>query len=207
MQPIMDDQANRHLLQEGRPENYGSTPEATNQSPINDELTLTPPSVMPMQSSNEGEPRSASPDVQIPSTCTDLACFYKKLKVYVAHVEDSEQWVTSKLIPFLERLSFEVVRISDAIPGKPYLYARTEFIKEASKIIFVISKMSKSDKDFLYDLSKALHKNPDPTEITIIPILFENATHYDVPTQIKELTSIRYSDPNFPTKITKSLYS
>ena len=63
-------------------------------------------------------------------------------KVYLAHGEDSKQWVTDRLIPVLKSFKVEVVTIDDAIPGKTYLSARADFIKEACKIIIVLSEQS-----------------------------------------------------------------
>lgn len=44
-------------------------------------------------------------------------------------------------------------------------------------------------------------------KITIIPILFENATLEDVPTQIMDLTIIRNDDAEFEVKIKRSVCS
>ena len=139
------------------------------------------------------------------AACKDLVCCKKK--VYLAYGEDSKQWVTDRLIPLLKSFNVEVVTIDDAIPGKTYLSARADFIKEACKIIVVLSEQSVQDKPFLYDISKAQHKDPDPRKILIIPVLFGNVTHDDVPTSIKELIPISYNDLEFVTKIKQSVDS
>ena len=130
-----------------------------------------------------------------------------KKKLYLAHGEDSKQWVTKRLIPVIETFNIKVVTICDAIPGKTYLSARADFIKEACKIIVVLSEQSVKDKTFLHDISKAQHKDPDPTGILIIPILFENVTLDDVPTSIRDLIPISYDSPDFAIKIKKSIDS
>lgn len=78
---------------------------------------------------------------QASATGKPQICNCRKL-MYVTYGEDSKQWVTNTLIPFLATLNVEVVTISDAIPGKTHLSARTDFIKESSKMIIVISKES-----------------------------------------------------------------
>lgn len=155
--------------------------------------------VPPLQAPND----EANGEV-VPSARKDLAC---KKKLYLAHSEDSKQWVSDTLIPSLETVEVEVVTIRDAIPGKTKLSARTDFIKEACKIILVISKQSKEDKTFLHDISKARHKDPDPTKITIIPILFGNVTHNDVPKSITDLIPIHHDDEEFQKKIKQSIDS
>ena len=182
---------------------YGSVANTTAES-------VTPAGAS-MQPAIAGEqlPLQATDDditVPIPSTCKALA--YRKT-VYITHSNDSEQWVVNTLIPFLRELKFnvEVVRISDAIPGKPKLSARLDFINEASKTILVISKQSIKDGCFLFDTNKALYKDPGSTKMMIIPILYENVAYSDIPEQIVHLTSISYNDPKFATKITKSIDS
>jgi len=137
--------------------------------------------------------------------CKDLTCHYKKT-VYVTYTDDSKEWVINVLKPFPMDLNVDVVTICDAIPGKTILSARTDFINKATKIILVISKQSITDKIFLFDINKALHKNPDPTEITIIPILYGNVVCSDAPEQVADLISISYDDPEFAAKITNSVY-
>ena len=159
--------------------------------------------------SDEKLPLQATDDdktVPIPSTCKALAYYYRKI-VYITHGNDSGQWVVDKLICFLVNLNVEVVRISDAIPGREYYSARLDFINQANKIILVISQQSIKDNAFLFDIARVLHKDSDPNEITIIPILYVNVAHSDIPEQIRHLTSISYVDPEFVTKITKSIYS
>ena len=159
--------------------------------------------------SDEQLPLQATDDdksVPIPSTCKALVYYYRKV-VYITHGDDSEQWVVGTLISFLVKLNVEVVRISDAIPGKEHYSARLDFINKANKTILVISQQSIKDNAFLYDISRVLHKDSDLTKITIIPILYANVTHSDIPGNIKHLISIRYVDAEFVTKITKSIYS
>ena len=195
---VNDNQLNRPLLPNDNNEYYHSSRSATNNSPANNKLALTLPDAASVH--GHKEPNSD------PFAHKDLICNCKKI-MYVAYGEDSKQWVTDTLIPFLATLNVEVVTISDAIPGKTQLSARTDLIKEASKMIIVISKQSIKDKKNLYDISKAQHKDPDPTKITIIPILFENATPEDVPTQIMDLTLIRNNDAEFEEKIKRSVCS
>ena len=172
----------------------GDNTSATNTSVTN---TLTPAGI-PIQATDDKT-------VPTPSTCKTLD-YYRKT-IYITNSDDTEQWVSEILISFLVKLIVKVVRISDAIPGKPRLSARVDFINEANKTILVISQQSIKDKDFLYDISKVLHKDPDPTKIKIIPILYGNVAHSDIPKEIVHLTSIRTNDPEFVAKITRSIYS
>ena len=136
------------------------------------------------------------------AACKDLV---DKKKVYLAHGEDSKQWVTDTLIPVLKALNFEVVTINDAISGKTYLSARDDFIKEACNMIVVISEQLVKDKTFLHDISKAQHKDPDPTKFSIVPILFGNVTLSDVPTSIMDVIPISNANPEFVAKIKLSI--
>ena len=212
--------ASEPLLQTASHDDYGSVDNTSpeSRSKTNNGLTLTsagaslqPASVDKSNKSDEQLPLQATDDdkaVPIPSTCKALAYYnYCRKTVYIAHGNDSEQWVVETLIPFLIELNVKVIRISDAIPGKAHYSARIEFIDEANKTILVISEQTKSDKDFVYDINRALHKDSDPTKITIIPILYENISHSDIPKQVVHLISIRNNDPDFVTKITKSIYS
>lgn len=197
---------------------YGST--ATSNRQDTEELTLTPvgdgnnaPSAqVTSDDTHENESANNTVDPQlrndtVPSTCKELACYYFKIVIYVTFSHDSKQWIFETLKPFLETLNVKMTTIFDAIPGKPRLKARYDLINEANKTISVISRESTKDKYFSSDLSRALHKDPYPTKITVIPILYGDVTHSDIPELIKDLTEIRNDDPEFIAKMTKSIYS
>ena len=173
---------------------------------------------LPMQATNDDDNKRM---VIVPFTRKDVAC---KGTVYVTHGNDSKEWVMNILKLFLIKLRFEVITVSDLIPGTVYHTAHTNFIYKANKIIVVISKLSIKNKLFLYDIGQALskdnpgtntrkisqtpHKDVDPgLDPRIIPIIYENATPNDIPKEIVHLTYISYNDPEFKEKIKESVYS
>lgn len=199
---IAEDNHNDRAVED---EDNSSTANVSNGAAIcrrpNDQAESSSGEHLPLQVSDDDANGAMVPSA---TTCKDLTC---KKKLYLAHGEDSKPWVTETLIPIIETFNIEVVTICDAIPGKTYLSARADFIKEACKIIVVVSEQSVKDKTFLHDISKAQHKNPDPTKILIIPILFRNVTLDDVPTSIRDLIPISYNSPDFVAKIKLSIDS
>ena len=122
----------------------------------------------------------------------------------MAHGADSRQWVTDTLTPVLKAFNVEVLTIDDMSAGVNRMSAHMDLIKEACKVIVVVSEQSAKDKLFLYDISLAQYKDPDPSKISIIPILFGNVTHSDLPTSIMHLLPISYDNPDFVAKIKQS---
>ena len=195
-----------HNNRAAKDEDNSSTANISNGAGIchrpNDQVESSSGEHLPLQVTDDDANGAMVPSA---TTCKDLTCCKKKL--YLAHGEDSKPWVTETLIPVIQAFNIKVVTICDAIPGKTYLSARADFIKEACKIIVVVSEQSVKDKTFLHDISKAQHKNPDPTKILIIPILFRNVTLDDVPTSIRDLIPISYDSPDFVAKIKLSIDS
>ena len=147
---------------------------------------------------------TSSPSESLPSVNQNLTHSYRKV-VYVVFSEDSEHWTITILIPFLIILNIKVLTLSsEAIPGSPLISMMRELINKSDKLILIISKLSIKEMFFLYNIDYALHK--DPTGMSIIPVLYENATHSDIPKQVLHLISISNNDPEFANKITSSVY-
>ena len=154
-----------------------------------------------IQSENVGDDDIIEP---VPSTCKPLAYYHS---VYIAYGSDSENWVINVLKPFLAELNVKVSTKSDAIPGQTQPAAHMHLINEANKIILVMSNESIKDHYFLYDMNKAMHKDPGPTKSTVIPILYENISPSDIPAEVVHLASVSNNDPELKIKVTKSIYS
>ena len=134
-------------------------------------------------------------------------------KVYVIHRSDSEQWVMDQLKPILTELNIDMSTSHDFIPGKPVAQAHGDSIKEAEKVIVVFSKLAVEDNEesndqkwFKFALSQAEHKDPDPSNISVIPILHDNITHASLPDRMRNMVLLTTNDPQFKCKIQKSVF-
>ena len=101
---------------------------------------------------------------------------------------------------------------NDFIPGKTVAQAHSDSIREAENIIVVFSKLAVEDiqseeqKWFKFALSRAEHKDPDPSNITIIPILHGNISHTNLPGSVRDITPLTANDTQFKSKIQKSIF-
>ena len=134
----------------------------------------------------------------------------KKKCVYVVHSEDSKDWVMKTLQPILGELNTDMLTSEDLVPGKTIAQARLDSTKEAQIVMVVFSKLtiakgrpSEEQKWFNYELSQAVHKDPDPLNITVIPILLEAISSDQLPESMKNIVPLKINDPQFKHKIQK----
>ena len=133
--------------------------------------------------------------------------------VYVIHLSDSEQWVMVELKPILTELNINMFSSHDFIPGKTKAQAHSDSIKKAEKVIVVFSRLTVEDNEqsteqkwFKFALSQAEHKDPDPSKISVIPILHGAVTHASLPERIRNTISLATNDPQFKRKIQESVF-
>lgn len=179
----------------------------------NGELTLTPAGNGELTLTPTGH-TSGTQRKQISSqgTRSNEGINQKKRCVHVIHREDSKQWVMDKLKPVLTELNIDMSTPDNDIPGKTIERAVIDSVKNAHNIIVVFSKLaiddkhSKEHKWFMKALSRATHKDPDPLNITVIPVLHEDITHDNLPEGVGDLIPIKFDDPQFKSKIQRSIF-
>lgn len=138
----------------------------------------------------------------------------KKKSVYVLHCQDSEEWVTSELKPILAKQNIDMFTPGDFVIGSRIANAHIDFINKAQVIIAVFSELavtkgtdSEKQKWFDYALDHAVHKNPDPLSITVIPVLHGDVSSDQLPLTMKNLISVRTDDSKLESKIQRSIFS
>ena len=134
----------------------------------------------------------------------------EKKCVYVVHREDSKEWVEKKLKPIFAELCIDMLTPDDFIPGQTKGQARIDSVKKAQKIMIVFSKQAIEDKCsddqkwFKHDISRASHKNPDPSNSTVIPVLHGDISCDDLPEILKDKITVKSNDPQLKSKIQQS---
>ena len=129
--------------------------------------------------------------------------------IYVVHLSDSEQWVEETLRPILIELNTDMTTPNDFIPGRTPGQAHYEAVSKAHTTIIELAvedKQSKEQKWFNFALSKAEHKNPDPSVITIIPVLHGDIPLTSLPATVIDIVPLKTDDPQFKSKIQKSIF-
>ena len=136
----------------------------------------------------------------------------KRVKVYLIYSDDSTDWVTDTLTPILNKLNVTVLTKEDAVAGKTIAGARHDLVHKTDKAIVVVSskltqdKLSEDIKWLNYDLHQVTQKSPDPSEVSLIPILYGNTTAKDLPKILHGLVTLRADDANFQLKIKQSIF-
>ena len=132
--------------------------------------------------------------------------------VYITHYSDSKDWITTTLKPILDKLNVHILTIEDAVVGLTIATAHDELVNKADKIVVVFSLQSKEDKKSLeskwinYDLDRAKHKNPDPSKISFIPILYGNTKQADLPRPFDNVIVLRAGSTNLEERIKQSIF-
>lgn len=133
--------------------------------------------------------------------------------VYITHYSNSKEWITSDLKPLLDELHVEILTMEDAVVGKTIANARNELVNKADKIIVVLSSQSKEDKKSLeskwvqYDVEQTKHKNPDPCEVSFIPILYGDTKPEDLPRPLNNMIPIKADSKNLKEKLEESIFN
>ena len=132
--------------------------------------------------------------------------------VYITNYTDSKEWITNTLKPILDRLNVDILTIEDAVVGLTFATARDDLVNKADKIVVVFSSQSKEDKKSLeskwvnYDLDRAKHKNPDPSKICFIPILYGDTKQEDLPRPFDSVIVLKANSANLEEKIKQSIF-
>ena len=135
----------------------------------------------------------------------------KKKLIYVVHRSDGKKWVKEILGPILIELNTVMTTPDDFISGLTLGESHYEAVSKAHYTIIVFTKLavegkqSDEQKWFNYALSKAEHKNPDPSVITIIPVLHGDILHTSLPATVKDIVPLKTDDPQFKSKIQQSI--
>ena len=130
----------------------------------------------------------------------------------MVHRSDIDQWVKETLGPILIELNTDMTTPNDFTPGMTPGQAHDEAVSKAHTTIVVFSKLAVEDKQskeqkwFNFALSKAECKDPDPSVITIIPVLHGDIPPTSLPVAVKNIVPLKSNDPQFKTKIKKSIF-
>ena len=136
----------------------------------------------------------------------------KKKLIYVVHRSDGKLWVEKTLRSILIELNTDMMTPNDFISGLTLGESPYEAVSKAHTTIIVFSKLAIQDKQsdeqkwFNFAISKAEHKNPDPSVITIIPVLHGDIPHTSLPATVKDIVPLETNDPQFKSKIQKSIF-
>lgn len=132
--------------------------------------------------------------------------------VYITHYSDSKEWITATLKPILDKLNVEILTVEDAVVGQTIATAHDQLVNKADKVIVIFSLQSKQDKKsleskwFSYDLDRAKHKNPDPSKISFIPILFGDTKQEDLPKPLDNMIILKADSTNLEEKLKESIF-
>ena len=137
----------------------------------------------------------------------------KKKSVYVLHREDSEKWVMSVLKPIFDKLNIDMFTPGNFVIGRTKANEHIDFINKVQVVIAVFSELAVKDTDseqqkwFKFALDHAISKNPDPSSITVIPVLHGDISCDQLPPTMKNLISVKTDDRKLESKIQRSIFS
>ena len=131
--------------------------------------------------------------------------------VYISHCSDSREWITFTLKPILDELNVDILTMEDVAVGQNMLAAPAELIRKADKIIVIFSlqssQSSMESKWLCYDLDQAEHRNPDPSYIGFIPILFGDIKQEDLPRSLHHVIVLKADSTFLKEKLKQSIFN
>ena len=130
--------------------------------------------------------------------------------VYISHCSDSKEWITLTLKPILDELNVDILTMEDAAVGQNMLTARAELIRKADTTMVIFSlqstQSSMESKWLYYDLDLALHGNPDPSNISFIPILFGDIKQEDLHRSLDHIIVLKADSSFLKEKLKQSIF-
>ena len=124
--------------------------------------------------------------------------------VYISYTENKADWVYDYLKPLIESWGSQVIlHEEDMIPGFTVSGERQRLIREAHRMVLVVSEKYISSPWCLYELQHAISKEPVLFKGRIIPIMMDG--YHTLPAVLKGIVPLFDSDPKFEVKLKKNI--
>ena len=130
---------------------------------------------------------------------------HKKCVVYISYTERMAQWVKEWLKPLIESWQYPEVILheDDMIPGFTIPEERQRLIREADKVVLVVSRDYSESPWCLYELQHAIQQEPALCHGRIIPLLVDDCQI--LPSIVRGVVPLMENDRNFSHRLRRNI--